>query len=134
MPKPTPRHLTSRTEQGTLVLTITEEQMRGDHLARALQRQLQEVVTQAGPAPRVVLDFRPVRVLSSEVFRPLLSLRRHLQEAGGRLVLCNLAPAVAQVFQSTRMISTSRTSTTAFEVRPDVASAVATLNQDADEA
>jgi anti-anti-sigma factor len=113
-----------------LVLTITEEQMRGDHLARALQRQLQEAVAQAGPAPRVVLDFGLVRSLSSEVFRPLLSLRRHLQQLGGRLVLCNLSPVVAQAFQSTRLISTSRTSTAGFEVSPDVVSAVGSLSQD----
>ena len=133
MPQPPPRHLKSRTEKGTLVLTITEEQMRGDHLARALQRQLQEALAQAGPAPRVVLDFGPVRSLSSEVFRPLLSLRRHVQQLGGRLVLCNLAPAVAQAFQSTRLISTSRSSTAGFEVNPDVASAVASLSQDSGE-
>jgi anti-anti-sigma regulatory factor len=60
-----------------------------------------------------------------------LSLRRHLQEAGGRLVLCNLAPAVAQAFQTTRLISTSRSSTAGLEVKPDLASALASLNQEA---
>jgi anti-anti-sigma factor len=127
---PTPsRYLTSRLEKGTLVLTVTEEQLRGDHLARALQRQLMEEVAEAGASPRIVLDLGKVRSLSSEVFRPLLSVRRHLQDAGGRLVLCNLAPVVAQAFQSTRLISTSRSSTATFEVMPDVARAVASLEE-----
>jgi anti-anti-sigma regulatory factor len=78
-----------------------------------------------------VLDFGTVRSLSSEVFRPLLSLRRHVQQAGGRLVLCNLTPTVAQALQSTRLISTSRSPSSPFEVLPDVTSAVASLSQDA---
>src|SRR5262245_32204498 len=119
MPALPSRYLSSRTEQGVLVLTLTQPQLRGDALAHALRRQLQEAVDQAG-ALQVVLDFRRVTTLSGEALRPLLSLRRHLRGAGGRLVLCNLSPAVGAVFHATRQISVGRVATGAFEVFPDV--------------
>ena len=126
MPALPSRYLSSRTEQGVLVLTLTQPQLRGDALAHALRRQLQEAVDRAG-ALQVVLDFRRVTALSSEALRPLLSLRRHLREAGGRLVLCNLSPAVGEVFHATRQVGLDRLSTGAFEVCPDVPSAIASL-------
>ena len=126
MPAPPSRYLSSRTDQGVLVLTLTQPQLRGDALAHALRRQLQEAVDRAG-ALQVVLDFGRVTTLSSEALRPLLSLRRHLRGAGGRLVLCNLSPAVGEVLNTTRQVSVDRVSTSAFEVRPDVPSAIASL-------
>jgi hypothetical protein len=69
-------------------------------------------------------------MLASEAFRPLITLRRKLLEAGGRLVLCHLAPPVAQAFHSTRLIGTTQKSTSAFEVQPNVAAAIASLNQE----
>jgi hypothetical protein len=43
-------------------------------------------------------------------------------------VLCNLSPGVESTFHATRLISTNRTTTTAFEVFPGAAAAVAALN------
>jgi anti-anti-sigma factor len=121
-----PRHLKSRTERGVLILTVTEPQVRGDALVNGLRHDLLAAVAGVR-APKVVLDFHTVTALSSEGFRPLLSLRRTVEEQGGRLVLCNLTPVVAQAFQVTRMISSSRSSAATFEVQPDLAAAVATL-------
>jgi anti-anti-sigma factor len=115
-----------------LVLTITEPQLLGDKLVHALRQELLEVVAQPG-THKVVLDLQPVKVLSSEAFRPLLSLRRTVQERGGQLVLCNLAPTVAKVLHDTRLITTSRSSTATFEVQADVAAAVASLTDTAGE-
>ena len=133
MPETPSPYLKARTEQGALVLTITAAQMRGDGLAHALGKQLLEAVPQAGAPPNVVLDLKPVVSLSSEAFRPLLSVRRHVQEAGGRLVLCNLSPGVARALQTTRLLSTNRTSPVAFEVQPDVPAALASLGAGAGE-
>ena len=126
MPETPSPYLKVRTEQGAVVLTITAAQMRGDGLAHALGKQLLAALPQGGP-PNVVLDLQPVVSLSSEAFRPLLSIRRHVQEAGGRVVLCNLSPAVARALQTTRLLSSNRTSPVAFEVQPDVPAALASL-------
>jgi anti-sigma B factor antagonist len=122
-----PQHLNSRIDQGVLVLSFTEPELRGDPLAEAIRQEMLDAVTQAG-AQKVVIDFQGVRFLSSAAFRPLLSLRRKLHETRGQLVLCGLAPPVADVFRLTRLISTSRSSAAPFEAEPDVAAAIARLN------
>src|SRR4051812_147177 len=95
--------LKSRSEQGVWILTITAPQLRGDTLVHALSAELAAALA-AARAPKVVLDLQAVTALCSEGFRPLLSLRRKVQESGGRLVLCNLAPLVAQALQATRLV------------------------------
>ena|SRR5437773_11691457 len=132
MPEPQFRHLKGRTDQGVLVLTITEPQLQGDTLVDSLRRELRVAVIEPG-AKQVVLDFRLVKSVASEAFRPLLSLRRKLEETGGRMALCNLSPVVAKTFQVTRLVSTSRSSTPPFEVEQDVDAAVALLNRTAAE-
>ncbi len=128
MPEPQYRHLKGRTEQGVLVLTITEPQLQGDTLVDSLRRELRTAVSEPG-TQKVVLDFRLVKSVSSEAFRPLLSLRRILSESGGRMALCNLSPVVAKTFQVTRMVSTGRSSSPPFEMGQDVAAAIALLNK-----
>ena len=125
-----PRHLRSRTEQGVLVLSVTVPHLRGDTLVAALQQELLTVVSQ-DEAPKVVLDLQRVTSLASEAFRPLLALRRKLQERGGRLVLCNLNAGVDAALRATRLMSSSRSSTASFEAHPDVAAAVASLSSPA---
>ena len=119
-------HLRSRTERGVLVLTITEPQLLGDKLVHALRQELMAVSAQPGTR-KIVLDLQPVKVLASEAFRPLLTLRRTVQERGGQLVLCNLAPTVAKVLHDTRLMTTSRSSGAVFDVQADVAAALASL-------
>src|SRR6516162_554565 len=126
MAQPQKPRVQSRVQDGVLVLTITEPRLHGDKVAHALRHDLQALIDSAGVS-RVVLDFGPVVSLSSEAFRPLLSLRRHLIDAGGRLVLCNLSPPVAQAFQTTRLVGGLRTSSAAFEVQPDLDTAIGSL-------
>lgn len=128
MPESPYSHFTTQTLDGVLVLTITEPQVHGDALADRLRQDFLAMVEQTA-ARRIVIDFRNVTYLSSAAFRPLLSLRRKLEEVGGHLVLCNLTPLVLDVFQILRLASTSRSYPATFEVQPDVAAAVAFLQQ-----
>jgi anti-sigma B factor antagonist len=50
--------------------------------------------------PKLYLDFAQVRVLTSVVLGKLAVLDRRLREVGGRLVLCNLSPALEEIFQA----------------------------------
>jgi anti-anti-sigma factor len=126
MPDANPKHFLVDTVDGSLVLTITASQVHGDGLADSLRQEMQAVVAAHG-ARQVIIDFQNVSYISSAVFRPLLSLRRKLQEIGGRMVLCNLTPLVLDVFHVLRLISTSRSYPATFEVQPDVPSAVKAL-------
>jgi anti-anti-sigma factor len=109
------------------VLSIAEPQLERDALIEALRRELLAAVEPAA-GQKVVLDFQRVRLFSSAAFRPLISLRRKLEETGSRLVLCNLSPVVTKSFQATRLISSSRSSTASFVVQPSVDAAIASLN------
>ena len=120
------QHLSSHTEQGALILTITEPHLRGYSIAKALRNELLSAISESRSA-QVVLDMAGVVSFSSEAFRPLLSVRRHLQEQGGRLILCNLTPTVAAGFSATRMVGSQRSSANAFEIQPDVEAALASL-------
>jgi anti-anti-sigma factor len=126
MPDSKYRHLTSHTEQGILVLTLTDSQIRGDEAAEELRDELLAAVVDAG-VDRVVLDLGRVNYVSSVAFRPLLQLHAALKERRGRIVLCNLTESVREVLHLTRLISTSRSSHSPFEEQPDVAAAVASL-------
>lgn len=120
MSAPGYQHLKTNTDQGCLVLRIVTQQVRGDDLAEKLRAELLDAVARAG-LNKVVLDFQNVEFISSAGLRPLIALRRKLQESSGQLRLTGLAPYVADVFRTTRLFSGP------FELQPDVASAVTNL-------
>jgi anti-anti-sigma factor len=109
-----------------MVLAITETEIKGDLQAEQIR---DEFLAAYGPsgAINVVLDFAKVTWLTSAGFRPLLSLHRRIRERGGRLVLCNLSPKVAEIFEVTRLVSSAGSSVAPFEKQPDVPAAIASL-------
>jgi anti-anti-sigma factor len=127
MPDPTFVHLTSRAENDVLVLTLTDSQVRGDEIADALRSELIEAVTRSGLA-KVALDLGNVEFISSVAFRPLLQLHAKVKELGGRLVMCAMAPPVAEVMRLTRMVSTHGSAHGLFEEQPDLAAALRSLS------
>jgi anti-anti-sigma factor len=127
MAEPQYRLLRVNAAGDVLVLTLVEAQVEGDSIAQALQRELLAAVTAAG-AHKVIVDFQNVKYISSVAFSPLLALRRHLNGAGGRLVVCGLNEMVGDIFYTTKMVSPSGTFTAPFEMQPDVPAAVAALN------
>jgi anti-anti-sigma factor len=116
-------------EQGVLILTILQSRLQGEEIAHDLREEMGRAVTQA-KIPRVVIDLGQVRYLSSVAFWPLLSLRKQLIGAGGRLIICGLSGDIEDVFATTKMISTDGAADAPFEVAPDVAAAVARLMGD----
>src|SRR5262249_19720195 len=110
-----------------VVLRIQEAQIIGDTLAEEMRDEFLTVCSQTAAA-NVVLDLQRVVYISSAGFRPLLSLLREVRTRGGRMVLCGLQPLVQEAFAITRLISTGGSAPAAFEVQPDVPSAVANLD------
>jgi anti-anti-sigma factor len=114
---------------GVTVATINEPQLTGDAVAEKLRQQLVALVTEAG-ARKIALDLQKVQYIASAAFRPFLSLNRKLQEAKGRMVLCNLSPIVRTIFEQMRLISNNPLYHATFDTQPDVPAAVAFLNKD----
>jgi anti-anti-sigma factor len=126
MAEPMYTQLKCEVQHGVLVLTITQPQVEGDDTAEALRDEMLRAVTSTG-LRKVVVDFRNTKYISSVAFRPLLSLRKKLQELNGRLLLCGLTQVVGEVFYTTRMATTAGSSSAPFEIEADAAAAVAHL-------
>ncbi len=129
MPEQPSAHVSSSTEQGVLVLTLTTSEVRSDDVVQAIGNELQAAVGPT-PPPRIVLDLHSVQYLGSSGFRPLLNLRRTLLAAGSRLVLSGLSAEVAEVFRITRLISSHGAAPAPFVVETDVPAAIAHLNRE----
>src|SRR5215470_16797478 len=98
-----------------VVVRLAVAELKGDDLADEVREQLLTLYHRA-LAANVVIDCQGVTYLSSAGFRPLLSLQRAVRERGGRVVLCNLDPKVAEVFGVMRLIGGSGVSRPTFEV------------------
>ena len=121
------RLISAAVEQGVLVLTITEPRIQGLDVGEALRAEMLTALADYG-ATKVVVDFQHAEYISSTAFWPLLSMRRALQETGGRVILCGLSKAIGDVFFTTHMIADSGSAAPLFEMEPTVAEAVARLN------
>lgn len=115
-------------EQGVVVLTVTQARIQGEEAAQQLREEMRSAVDRAG-IHRVVIDLQHVRYLSSVAFWPLLSLRRQLLAAGGRMIICGLSGDIEDIFTTTRMISPEGAPDAPFEVAEDVAAAVTRLSE-----
>jgi anti-anti-sigma regulatory factor len=58
-----------------------------------------ELVQESGQ-PHLSLDFAAVHVLPALVVGKLFALQKRLEEAGGRLLLCNLSPSIKELLQA----------------------------------
>jgi anti-anti-sigma factor len=127
-----PQHLKSQVQHGVLVLTITDSEILSEGGTEDLRLELLETV-KGQENPKVVIDFQPVKVISTTCLRALLSFRRHLREKGGQVLLCNLSTQVAEVLYTTRLVSPTSSALIPFAMAPDVATAVAHLSEAASE-
>jgi anti-anti-sigma factor len=128
MPEQRYDHLKITTDQGVLVLTITDSLLLDEEVVDGLHQDLVAVLEHYQPR-KVVLDFQNVKYLASVVFRPVISLHRRLQELGGRLLLSGLSNMVADVFHITGLVNPQAGSNAPFAAEANLAAAVARLNQ-----
>jgi anti-anti-sigma factor len=124
------RYLRCHVEDCVLVLAVAEAQLRSMQfdIGEVLRDEMLRAVGEA-KATKVVVDLSEVEQFGSASFRPLLSLRRHLNERKGQLLLCGLRPYVREVFLVTRLIDEEGSSEATFGVADSVASAVAKLKK-----
>jgi anti-anti-sigma factor len=105
---------------GAVVLSLAPEELPEDHEVQFLARSL----GRTGGIPRAVVDLSHFDIISSSWMARLLLLRKRIEAAKGRLVLCGLSPLVRETFSYTRL-------DTLFEILDTVADAVRTLNSEA---
>jgi anti-anti-sigma factor len=79
---------------------VTFVELRGridSHSAEALADKLASLME--GGRTRLVIDLEHVDYISSAGFRVLLVAERHVEEANGKLALCNLSSEVQTLFE-----------------------------------
>ena len=67
-----------------------------------ISRQLERLVAGADK-PRIALDFGSVAHMSSSMLGKLITLNKHVRERQGHMRLCNVQPAIYEVFVITRL-------------------------------
>ena len=75
------------------------------YTAPRLQSELAEVIANAAPASRIVVDMSGVEFCDSTGMNILLSCRRQVRERGGELELAAPRPAVMKILQVTALDS-----------------------------
>ena len=121
--------LHSSVDQGVLVLVVTQPRIQGEEAAQQLRDEMQNALEHEG-VNRVVVDLQHVRYLSSVVFWPLLSLRRQLLNAGGRMLICGLSGDIEDLFLTTKLISNGGTADAPFDVATDAAAALGKMQEE----
>ena len=109
---------------GRLVVTVMPQQVREAAIAFSLRDEIVALLD-SFQARDLVIDAGNLQFIGSIGFLSFLGVRRHLGD--GRIILCNLAPPVQEMFAICALISTDGTKAAPFEVAATVEAAVARL-------
>ncbi len=88
-----------RDSNGLIVVDL----MPGMNPEEAAVDRLGELFISARRAPRVLLNFSHIDFVTSTFINRLLVLRRTLQDARGRLLLCGLNPVIQEIFEINKL-------------------------------
>src|SRR4051812_1198429 len=89
--------LTTTVVQGVTVVHFTASMIMSEHTVQKFADALYQLA-EGQNASRVLLDFAGTEYLSSEALGKLIVLKRKLDTAGGKLVLCAVPEGMLDVF------------------------------------
>ena len=84
------------------VVNFTERKIIEEQNIQVIGEQLFELVD-SDKCKKILLNFRNVDYLSSAALGKFITLHKKLEDEGGRLILCNIAPAIFEVFEITKL-------------------------------
>ena len=84
------------------VINFVDRKILDEQNIQIIGEQLFGLVDQDGRR-KLLLNFGNVEYLSSAALGKLITLNKKLQQAGGRLVLCNIDPQIHEVFEITKL-------------------------------
>ena len=115
-----PIYITISEQEGTTVVGFTSTRLTDDENIELLGRELFSLCDPKH-SPRLVLDLAGVAFMTSSVLGKIITLHRKQHRREGRLVLCNIEPAIAEILETSRLISY-------FNTENDVNSALASFD------
>jgi anti-anti-sigma factor len=120
-------HVTGSVHGDVLVITILAEEICDQKTSHALRDEI-SLLMDSNESSHVVLDLHRVLVMGSVGCLVFLALRRRVEP--GRIVICNMTPAVYDLFNVCRLISTDDSSTVAaFEADDTLQAALTRLSR-----
>jgi anti-sigma B factor antagonist len=90
------------TDGGTTVVELTDRKILDEVSIAQIGEQLNVLAAQQS-VPKLVLDFANVAHMSSSALGMLIKLHKRVREQKGEVCLCNIQPAIAEVFAITRL-------------------------------
>src|SRR5271168_1265015 len=84
------------------VVNFVDRKILDEQNIQIIGEQLFSLVDNEG-CRKVLLNFQNVEYLSSAALGKLITLNKKMQQAGGKLVLCNIDPQIYEVFEITRL-------------------------------
>jgi anti-sigma B factor antagonist len=84
------------------VVNFTDKKILDEQNIQVIGEQLFRLVDELGRT-KLLLNFGNVEYLSSAALGKLITLNRKVNQVGGKLVLCNIAPQIYEVFEITRL-------------------------------
>src|SRR5881275_2506856 len=84
------------------VVNFTDRKILDEQNINVIGEQLFSLVDEAGRR-KLLLNFGNVEYLSSAALAKLITLNKKLQQAGGRLILCNIDAQIYEVFEITKL-------------------------------
>src|SRR5438445_8848271 len=84
------------------VVNFTDRKILDEQNIQAIGEQLFSLVDEAGRR-KILLNFANVEYLSSAALAKLITMNKKVQQAGGRLILCNIDRQIYEVFEITKL-------------------------------
>src|ERR671922_473412 len=100
--QPRRRRLEAEEIGDVTVVSFMDRKILDEQNIQVIGEQLFSLVDESG-RKKLLLNFANVEHLSSAALGKLITLNKKLQQAGGRLVLCNIRPEILEVFQITQL-------------------------------
>ena len=84
------------------VVSFTDRKILDEQNIQVIGEQLFSLVDEQG-LKKILLNFSNVEYLSSAALGKLITLNKKLQQAGGKLILCNIDAQIFEVFEITKL-------------------------------
>lgn len=84
------------------VVNFTDKKILDEQNIAVIGDQLFRLVDELGRT-KLLLNFGNVEYLSSAALGKLITLNRKVNQAGGKLILCSIAPQIYEVFEITKL-------------------------------
>lgn len=94
------QHIQVSDQDGVQIVTFRDRKLRE---VREIDQLGLELCGLAAPGNKLVLDCTGVEYLSIDALGKLIRLRRKIDEAGGKLALCGLAPQTLDIFKRAKL-------------------------------